>query len=110
MNGQSLTVGSGASITLNTAGPVNESNVRLNNPTPAFPGIRYVFNVLDESTPKYDQANRLFGFINLASGGGKSPLCSGAKAAIIENYGFGPLDTTTGPNNLNGTTCREFRP
>ena len=36
----------------------------------------------------FDQANRLFGFINLAEGGGKSPLCSGQKVDIIEDYGF----------------------
>ena len=84
--------------------------MKLNNPTPDYPGIRYVFNVLDESSPKYDQSNRYVGFVNLASGGAKSPLCNGAKAGIIEDYGFGPLDTTVGPTNLNGTTCREFRP
>ena len=110
LNGQSLTVGSGSNVTLNTAGPVNESNVKLNNPTPAFPGIRYVFNVMDETSPKYDQINRYFGFINLAEGGGKSPLCNGQKVAIIQDYGFGDLPPTVGPNNLNGSTCREFRP
>lgn len=109
LNGQALVVGSGASAALNTAGPVTESNVKINNPTPAFPGIRYVFNVLDETSPKADQANRLVGFQNQTDGG-KSPVCAGELAGVIEDYGFGALDTTTGPNNLAGSTCREYRP
>ncbi|MBX3315057.1 MAG: substrate-binding domain-containing protein [Actinobacteria bacterium] len=109
LNGQSLTVGSGASMTLNTAGPVTEANVKLNNPTPAYPGIRYVFNVLDNTSASFDAANRFFGFVN-ATDGGKSPLCNGSKESIIASYGFGPLDTTTSARNLAGSNCREFQP
>jgi phosphate transport system substrate-binding protein len=109
LNGQSLVTGSGATALLNTAGPVSEANVKLNNPSPAYPGIRYVFNVLDNTSVSYGPANRLFGFAN-TDGGGKSPVCDGAKASTIANYGFGALDRTTGANNLAGSTCREFRP
>jgi phosphate transport system substrate-binding protein len=108
--GQNLVVGSGATSRLNTApGPVRESNVKLNNPTPAYVGIRYVFNVLDRTSVNYSQANRLFGFIN-ESPGGKSPLCNGSKQSTIESFGFGALDTTTSARNLNGSTCRRYTP
>lgn len=109
LNGQSLVTGTGGGMVLNTAGPVKESNVKLNNPVPAYPGIRYVFNVLDSSSVHYAQANRLFGFIN-ADPGGKSPLCNGSRAALLSSYGFGPLDTTVSSRNLNGSTCRLFQP
>lgn len=109
LNGQSLTTGSGATMKLNTAGPVSEANVKLNNPTPAYPGIRYVFNVLDNTSVSYTAANRFFGFVN-ATDGGKSPLCNGGKAAIIADYGFGALDSTVSARNLAGSTCREFQP
>ncbi len=109
LNSQSLVVGSGASMALNTAGPVKESNVKLNNPVPAYPGIRYVFNVLDSTSVHYSQANRFFGFIN-EDPGGKSPLCNGSKAELLASFGFGPLDTTVSDRNLNGSTCRLFVP
>lgn len=109
LNGQSLVTGSGATALLNTGGPVNEANVKLNNPSPAYPGIRYVFNVLDNTSVSYSAANRLFGFAN-ANNGGKSPLCDGKKADTISEYGFGALDRTVSANNLAGSTCREFQP
>ncbi len=109
LNGQNLIVGTGASSSLNTAGPVQEANVKLNDPTPAYVGIRYVFNVLDSTSVNYSQANRLFGFIN-EDPGGKSPLCNGSKASTIENFGFGALDATVSARNLNGSTCRLYTP
>ena len=93
----------------NTAGPVSEANVKLNNPTPAYPGIRYVFNVLDNTSVSYTAANRFFGFVN-ATDGGKRPLCNGGKAAITADSGFGALASTVSARNLAGSTCREFQP
>ena len=60
LNGQNLVVNPvpGSAAALNTAGPVNESNIKLNNPTPAYPGIRYVFNVIDSTHVNYKEAIR----------------------------------------------------
>lgn len=109
LNGQALVVGSGATTQLNLAGPVKESNVKLNNPAPAFPGIRYVFHVLDNTSASYAAANRFVGFVN-ADEGGRSPLCNGSKAELIADYGFGPLDATVSSRNLAGSTCRQYQP
>jgi hypothetical protein len=66
LNGQNLVVNPvpGSAAALNTAGPVNESNIKLNNPTPAYPGIRYVFNVIDSTHVNYKEAIRYVGFEN----------------------------------------------
>ena len=87
--------------------PVAEANVALNDPTPAYPGIRYVFNVISSESPSYTSAIRYVGFTN-ADKGETAPLCSGKYATTLSNYGFGPLDTTTGGTNLAGSTCRRF--
>ena len=79
----------------------------LNDPTPDYPAIRYVFNVVDSTSASYASAIRYVGFENVENGA-TSPLCSGGKAAIVASYGFGPLDGTTGPTNLPGSTCRRF--
>lgn len=94
---------------LNTApGPVTENNVRLNNPTPAYPGVRYVFNVVDRSSVRYEQARRLIGFTNQQSGAHLSKLCNGTFAGLLTNYGFGPLNNTSSSRNLPGSTCRLY--
>lgn len=87
--------------------PVAEENVALNDPTPAYPGIRYVFNVVSSESPSYDSAIRYVGFVN-ADGGETAPLCSGKYATTLSSYGFGPLGTTVGGTNLAGSTCRRF--
>lgn len=109
INGQNIITGSGATTKLNVAGPVTEDNVRLNDPTPAYPGVRYVFNVLDSTSVKYDQSNRYFGFQNQDKGTA-SPLCQGTYAQVIESFGFGPLDKTTSARNVIGSSCRRFNP
>lgn len=110
LDGQNVVTGSGATAALNTAGPVVESNVKINNPTPAYVGIRYVFNVFDETSTSYTQAIRLFGFLNTTDASDKSPLCKGQKASTITDYGFAPLDTTVSARNQNGSTCRLYTP
>jgi phosphate transport system substrate-binding protein len=90
-------------------GPVAEANVRLVDPTPAYPGIRYVFNVLDNSSGanSYTPAKRFFGFDNVASPTINSQLCNGGKATTLSAYGFGPLSKTADPiHNIPGTACR----
>lgn len=87
--------------------PVAEANVTLNDPTPDYPGIRYVFNVISSESPSYWDAIRYVGFTNQDKGE-TAPLCSGKKSAMVANFGFGPLNNTVGPNNLAGATCRRY--
>lgn len=87
--------------------PVAEANVSLNDPTPAYPGIRYVFNVVSSEAPSYTSAIRYVGFVN-EEGGSTSPLCNAKYSSNIASFGFGPLDATTGSTNLAGSTCRRF--
>jgi phosphate transport system substrate-binding protein len=114
LNGQNLVVFPGGVATPNTAGPVKETNVKLVNPTPAYPGIRFVFNVIDSTSVDYKQAQRFVGFENIPSGspdyGMASPLCNGLRQSVINDFGFGELDRTTGPNNVQGSTCRKYTP
>jgi hypothetical protein len=116
MDGQNLIAFPGGVATPNyaPAGPVTEANIKLVDPTPAYVGIRYVFNVIDSTHVEYFEAKRYVGFENMAPGApnyaAASAICSGQKASTIENYGFGTLDTTVGPNNLLASTCRLYTP
>jgi PBP superfamily domain len=90
-------------------GVVLESNVKLNNPTPAYPGIRYMYNTIDSATPNYAEAFAIVGFQNVSVGAIKSPLCNGDDLSALLSFGFAPLSTTGGgANNLAGSTCRKF--
>ena len=92
------------------ATPVNEANIKLNNATPDFNGIRYVFNVVDTVSPDYSTARGLVGFDNVAAGA-KSPICANSKRTTILSYGFAPLSTTAGgATNLAGSSCRYYPP
>ena len=111
LNGQSIVrqVGGVWEPSTPTAGdpgaPVAESNVKLVDPTPAYPGVRFVFNVLDNTSPSYTPAKRFWGFTN-TSGGELSPLCAGGKNSTITNYGFGTLAAAGVANS----TCRLYTP
>ncbi len=116
LNGEPTAVKVGSTYGLNTpafsgdsGAPVVESNVLLNTPTPAYPGIRYVFNVDDNTSKLYSQAQLMVGFTNAASGW-KGDICSGAEASTIGLY-FAPLDTSAdGGHNLAGSNCRLYTP
>jgi phosphate transport system substrate-binding protein len=114
LNGQNLVTFPGGVPTPNTAGPVKETNVKLVNPTPAYPGIRFVFNVVDSTSVNYNQAMRYVGFENRANVEPEyamsSPLCGGLRQSIINSYGFGELDATAGSSNVPGTHCRQYKP
>ena len=116
--------GVGRNYFLDTSTVVTEANVKLNNSTVAFPGIRYVWNVVDSAGPtnSYLAARKLFGFVNTPSSTDISPLCSNSPAgdarqsaayfAILSN-GFAPLSTADAPgsganSNVTGATCRRF--
>jgi len=89
--------------------PIAESNVRLIDATPAYPGVRYVWNVIDNTTGanSYTPSKRFVGFDNQASPPIVSPLCNGDKAATLVNFGFGPLSKTAdATHNIPGTACR----
>ena len=116
LNGQNIVFGSGATAkpatpaaTGDPNAPVQEANVKLVDSTPAYPGVRFVFNVVDDTSASYTSAIRYVGFDN-ANNGATSPLCSGGKAAIVTQFGFGTLDKTVGPRNLPGSTCRQYTP
>ncbi len=102
---QANSIGAGA--------PVQEKNVKLNNPAPGFfPGIRYVFNVTDSVSPSYAQAQAVVAFNNVASGS-KSPLCSGAFKSTLSSFGFAPLSATppsgvAASTDVAGATCRKY--
>lgn len=116
LNGANIVFGTGTgaqpatpAATGNANAPVQENNVRLVDSTPAYPGVRFVFNVVDDTSASYASAIRYVGFDNVESGA-TSPLCSGGKAAIVTQFGFGTLDNTSGPRNLAGSTCRQYTP
>jgi phosphate transport system substrate-binding protein len=97
-----------AAATGDPAAPVQESNVRLVDSTPAYVGVRFVFNVVDNTSASYDSALRYVGFDNVADGS-TAPLCSNAKAGIISQFGFGSLTNTVEPvHNAAGSTCRLY--
>ncbi len=87
--------------------PVQEANVRLNDPTPAFVGVRYVFDFIANGSASYTSAQRYVAFDNVDKGA-TSPLCGGGRKTTVEHFGFGALNNTIGPNNLAGSTCRLF--
>ena len=100
---------------LNPRGPIAESNVAPQNvAVAAYPGVRYIYNVLDTPLPGYSEARGIVGFNNVG-GGVKSPLCDGSNFSDILSYGFGPLPSTTPSSvdpskNLAASTCRKFTP
>jgi phosphate transport system substrate-binding protein len=111
IDGAAYAVFSGGTWSLNTAGPVKESNVRLVNNPPANVGVRYIFNVIDSTGVSYKDVKYLVGFEN---GGGGTPtaglICANKYASTISSFGFAPLDTTGGPHNLINSNCRLYTP
>jgi phosphate transport system substrate-binding protein len=88
----------------------NETNPNLQNPNDVsvFPGVRYLYNVLDSTEPEISTALSLVGFDQV---GNKSPLCTavgqpGSKATTILSQGFLNLagQTVGGTTNV---SCRK---
>lgn len=103
-------------------GVIKETNVKQANPAFSeaggnFPGVRFVYNVLDNvgNRKGYQAAFKLVGFDNI-SGGAKSPLCDATAAgtganqfALILQAGFKPLPAATNAtSNQAGSTCRFY--
>jgi hypothetical protein len=105
INGNAYITPSGGSFVLNTAGPVKETNIALVNAGTTVPGIRYVFNVIDNTTPDYGDAKYFVGFENLPPSDSSNPtagqICNGSKASTISTFGFAPLDTSQPDANHN---------
>lgn len=98
----------------NPRAPVSETQIGINNPNRSVFGMRYIFNVVDTTSPSYAEARALVGFDNIP-GGSKSPLCDGSQANVIRNAGFAPLSATTPSGvdparNLANSTCRRYTP
>ncbi len=115
LDGKNITFNTGSGFvpatpaaTGDPAAPVQEANVRLVDSTPAYVGVRFVFNVIDNTSPSYQSSIRYVGFDNVTDGS-TAPLCSNGKAAIISQFGFGPLTNTVDPvHNAAGSTCRLY--
>ncbi len=115
LDGKNITFNTGSgfvpatpAVTNDPAAPVQESNVRLVDSTPAYVGVRFVFNVADSTSDSYQSALRYVGFDNVEEGS-TSPLCSNGKASIIAQFGFGPLTNTVDPlRNAAGSFCRLY--
>lgn len=73
--------------------------------TPTFPGVRYLYNVLDPNSPSYNTALGIVGFDD-SPAGLKSPLCSGGKISPIVSEGFLPIAAGTTAGGNTGVTCR----
>jgi ABC-type phosphate transport system substrate-binding protein len=77
-----------------------------------FPGIRFIFNVLDTriGATSLAAARAVVGFDNVASGSGyRSPLCNGDLEGTILSAGFAALPSSVGGNdNLAASTCRKW--
>jgi subtilisin family serine protease len=98
------------SLTIGIAA-VSEMNPNLTDPgdTSVFPGMRYLYDVVDSTEPAYTITRGLVGFED-APGGAKSQLCSGSFASTIRAAGFLDLAATTSPGGNPGVTCRRQVP
>jgi subtilisin family serine protease len=105
-------IGAASSGTL-TIGPgaVSEKNPNLTNPADAsvFPGVHYLYNVIDTSAPSYTVARDAVGFQD-STNGSTSPLCAGAFPSAIRSAGFLDLARATSPGGNANVTCRRFTP
>jgi phosphate transport system substrate-binding protein len=114
IDGAAYVVSNGATFSLNTAGPVKESNVKVNNGSPTNVGVRYVYNVIDSATPSYAAAKYFVGFENRPANDSSIPtasgLCDDKDNAALQAFGFAPLDKTVSAHNLLGSTCRIYQP
>ena len=80
--------------------------------TNTFPGVRFIYNVLDSriGATSLAAARAVVGFDNVASGSTyRSPLCNGDLEGIILSAGFAALPASVGGNdNVAAATCRKW--
>jgi ABC-type phosphate transport system substrate-binding protein len=90
------------------AAVINEANPNLTTPTDVsvFPGVYYVYNVIDTTSPSYVTARGVVGYDPAdATGSSRSALCSGTLSSTILSSGFLPLAAQT-QNQGPTVTCR----
>jgi Tol biopolymer transport system component len=90
---------------------VSEENPSVFDPfdRSVYPGVSYVANVVDSTSPSFSTARGIIGFVDVI-GGAKSPLCSGAFESEMLSAGI--LALRAGPSlggNL-AVTCRRIAP
>ena len=91
---------------------MSEGNVFATvGPAAPFPGARFVWNVIDSTTPSFTLARGLVGYDDVV-GGAKSPLCNaqhdvdnGGADSLIADNGFLPLAPHTSAGGNVGVTC-----
>ena len=74
-----------------------------------FPGVHYVYNVVDTSSPSVASARALVGFDDIP-GGFTSVLCSGADQSAINDAGFLDLVPAPSPGGNAAVVCRVRSP
>ena len=100
---------SGSTFFLNNRNNVvSEANPNLANPADAsvFPGVHYLYDVVDSAAPGYAMARAVVGFDATGGGTAKSDLCAGTDATDILSSGFLDLPALTQANGNPGVTCR----
>jgi ABC-type phosphate transport system substrate-binding protein len=98
----------GGTLTIGSA-VVSEKNPNILTATDSsvYPGVRYVYNVIDSTEPSYTAARDVIGF-NDTSGGAASPLCANNASiiSVIRSNGFLDLPSLTSPGGNTNITCR----
>jgi hypothetical protein len=92
---------------------VSESNPHVldHSDVSVFPGVHYVFNVVDSTSPSYSEARALVGFDPAdTSGASTGPLCRGDLSSAVASDGFLPLPVRPAAGGNPAVTCRHFTP
>ena len=122
VGGSTATISPGASVTCSTPfaakigfTAVSDGNVLASVGASApWPGARFVYNVIDSSTPSYTQARDIVGYVDTAVGA-KSKLCSsqhdvdhGGADSLIADNGFLPIEPHTSAGGNPNVSCFKF--
>jgi hypothetical protein len=101
-----VAISGGSGVALTISGPIaSESNPNVADATETrvFPGVGYLYNVLDTASPSFLDARAVVGFDTFSSA--KSTLCAGGGNTDILSAGFMDLPPRTVGANA-GVTCR----
>jgi plastocyanin len=113
-DGSSATISPGAQAAGNANGAigspiVSEPTVAANGAHGVFPGVHFLYNVVDNTEPSYTAALALVGFRD-AVGGTQSTLCNGGYSSDVLDAGFVPLAPRISPSGNTGVTCVKQAP
>ena len=73
-----------------------------------YPGVRYIYNVLQTNAPSYTTARSIVGFDDTSTTGVVSNICNGSDAGIISSNGFLALPALLPSTNATAVTCRKL--